>query len=164
MCNMQFQKRQILKIYLAWVEGVPDWNELTIDICLRVNADRKHRTLPDINSGKCAQTIINVIESNQLSSLVIARPKNGYTHQIRSHLAAVQHPILFDALYNPAYKPVPGIKQNTPDRRLMLHAYRLQFVHPATHAPAVFFSAIPRDFIIPKISQDQIDNFLAQFE
>ena len=147
--NLQFQNRETQKIYLAWVEGIPAWSIQTIDIPLRINADRKHRTLPDPLRGTSALTLFNVIEKNEGNTLLAVMPKTGYTHQIRAHLAAIQHPILFDRLYNPKYKPILNGSSKVPERRLMLHAYSLQFVHPTSLASVSFSCPIPDDFILP---------------
>ena len=52
-------------------------------------------------------------------------PITGRTHQLRVHLAALGHPILGDALYADA-----ATAARTP--RLLLHATRLAFAHPAS--------------------------------
>jgi tRNA pseudouridine32 synthase/23S rRNA pseudouridine746 synthase len=55
---------------------------------------------------------------------------------LRVHLQALGHPILGDALYAPP--AVQGLAQ-----RLMLHATRLEFAHPATGRMLCFDSAAP---------------------
>ena len=62
-------------------------------------------------------------------SLVRCWPKTGRTHQIRVHMAHVQHPLVGDATY-------AGKKRQSLDTiwcdRHFLHAETLQFTHPRT--------------------------------
>ncbi|WP_371189116.1 tRNA pseudouridine(65) synthase TruC [Thalassotalea maritima] len=62
-------------------------------------------------------------------SLMRLMPHTGRRHQIRRHLAHLRYPIIGDINYgdnkqNPFFAEHFGVK------RLMLHAYKLQFVHP----------------------------------
>ena len=77
----------------------------------------------DPKNGQYAETQVTRLKQFQnKTSLVQCRLKTGRTHQIRVHLAHHGHPILGDPLYNP-YSKVS---------RLMLHAFKLSFVHPLT--------------------------------
>ena len=64
--------------------------------------------------------------------------ETGRTHQIRVHLAAIDHPVLGDELYG---GPVaPGIS------RPALHAHSLGFDHPGTGQRLRFEAEAPEDF------------------
>ena len=69
-------------------------------------------------------------------SLLTVRLETGRTHQIRVHLAAIDHPLAGDPVYRPG-----------PDRvevpRLFLHARRLGFAHPRTGEQLTFESPLP---------------------
>jgi 23S rRNA pseudouridine1911/1915/1917 synthase len=52
-------------------------------------------------------------------------------------MSALGHPLVSDALYGGAL--AGGLQ------RQALHAWRLAFEHPVTHAPLVFHSALPSD-------------------
>lgn len=148
--NSQFQDRHVKKVYLAWVSGKVDQPLVEISIPLRLNADRKHRTLPDPERGKLARTRVRFLENGDLGSLVAAFPMTGYTHQIRTHLAHIQHPVLFDPLYNPLYKPQKNGQTRLPEHRLMLHSYQLQLAHPVSLQNMHFTAPIPADFLPPR--------------
>ena len=82
------------------------------------------RRIEDINikrwvfdDGKKAKTLYKVLENGDIS-LVEVRLLTGRTHQIRVHFAYHNHPLLGDKLYGLA------------DGALMLHCYKLEFVHP----------------------------------
>ena len=63
----------------------------------------------DARLGKDAETQFRVLQSNQDTSLIEARPLTGRTHQIRVHLADSGHPVLGDALYGPMFdNPQPA--------------------------------------------------------
>ncbi len=67
--------------------------------------------------------------------LVKARPITGKTHQIRRHAAESGFPIVGDTEYGGVAAP-----------RLMLHAHRITFRHPATDQPVTFQASVPRAF------------------
>jgi 23S rRNA-/tRNA-specific pseudouridylate synthase len=139
--NQQFDRREITKTYHAVVAGSPHWQRNSIDLPLRVDGDRKHRTVVDLQRGKAAVSDIEVLSRFQQSTLVAVQPKSGYTHQIRAHLASAGFPILFDSLYrrisHPAFPDIPG--------RLALHALRIAFTHPYTGLTAQLEAPIPAD-------------------
>lgn len=64
----------------------------------------------------------------------------GRTHQIRVHLKSIHHPLVGDEVY--------GSKRKHPFKveRPMLHASRLQFLHPVTDEPQQFEVPVPADF------------------
>lgn len=154
--NSQFQNRHVKKVYLAWVSGEFEQQQIEVSTPLRVNADRKHRTLPDPQRGKPAGTQVRLLESRDFGSFVAAYPSTGYTHQIRSHLAFINHPVLFDPLYNPLYKPQKNGRTHSPEQRLMLHSYQLQFAHPASLHNVIFTAPIPADFLPPLCSTESL--------
>ena len=154
--SMQFAGRAVEKHYLALVDGSVGWQQRTIDLPLRVNADRRHRTRVDHRDGKRASTSVNVLERFDAHALVEALPQTGRTHQIRVHLAAAGHPIIGDPLYG-AGKPLylssfkrrynPGRREERPlIARTALHASRLRFKHPDTDQYVLHEVEPPRDF------------------
>ena len=78
-------------------------------------------------------------------SLLEVTLKTGRTHQIRVHLASEGHPILGDDKYgdfelNKALQRpgmLPGLK------RMFLHAWRLQFNHPASGERVELLTQLP---------------------
>lgn len=80
----------------------------------------------DLMEPKTARTDFRPATADECAGLlpghyVVARLHTGRTHQIRVHLAHLEHPILGDALYGGA-----------PSDRLWLHAWRLGLKHPVT--------------------------------
>lgn len=133
-----FQEKEIKKTYLAILKGkLNKKNGKIITQIGRDPNDRKKMTvIRDDNKGKTAITNYNVISQNNLFTLVKVYIETGRTHQIRVHMKYLGHPILGDRVY--------GRKDS--EKRQMLHAYKLEFLHPVTREPLKFISEIPNDF------------------
>jgi RluA family pseudouridine synthase len=87
-----------------------------------------------------AETDFRLLESFPRGLLVLARPRTGRKHQIRVHLAESGLPILGDERYG------RGADEGQRAPRLMLHAFRLELLHPSTGLPLAIESPWPEDF------------------
>ena len=135
--SLQFQDNKVRKTYLALVVGAPLWDERTVDLPLRADGDRRHRTLVDAGRGKPSTTDYRVLERLGPYSLVEAHPLTGRTHQVRVHLAAMGAPIAVDPLYGTEHpillssfkrRYTPSAREERPLlARLGLHASALGF-------------------------------------
>lgn len=139
--NSKFENRTVEKTYHALVIGNPTWEKTTVDLPLKKDGDRQHRTVIDQQDGKEAITSFSVLERHTDFSLLEAKPKTGRTHQIRVHLAAFGHPIIGDSLYGDLTHP----RHKLLDRQA-LHAYLLSFTHPNSEERIEFQAAYPEDF------------------
>lgn len=142
--NNQFETRQITKTYHALVAGNPPWKEQVISLPLRVNGDRRRRTIVDHQRGKPAVSAVNVLALYDQAALVSVQPHTGYTHQIRAHLAAAGYPILFDQLYRRPTNPSDPILAVA--TRLALHALQISFIHPHSQTRTQLTAPYPQDF------------------
>ena len=135
-----FAQRQVNKQYLACVAGhLPpsdDWQRIDAPIA----ADWPRRPLRIVaDSGQSSQTLWRSLgpcmgqttDGNSAGTWLALRPLSGRTHQLRVHLQHIGHPIWGDAMYAP-----PDVRACAP--RLMLHAQRLAFTHPATGQDLAF--------------------------
>ena len=144
--NGQFEDRCIQKEYHAILMGnPPDWHTTSIDARLRINGDRKHRTIADSINGRPARTDFQVICSAANAALISARPHSGYRHQIRAHLNCLGYTILNEPLYGhpdnyTKHAPIPAIS------RLALHAHSIECVHPSNGEKCQFAAPYPEDF------------------
>ena len=154
--SMQFEKRQVKKVYHALVYGHPLWETLTVDLPLLPDGDPRHRTVVSKRFGKKSVTDFRLIGTCGQYSWIEARPKTGRTHQIRVHLAEKGFSIVCDPLYGGNQKPVrlSEIKRKwngdaEEERpllsRLALHAYKITFTHPKTGEEVTFTADYPRD-------------------
>lgn len=139
--NQAFEKHQVNKTYHAIIIGVPPDQQFEISAPLRVDGDRKHRTVVDMTNGKHAKSTVTVLESNNNFSLIEIKPESGYTHQIRAHLSFAGHPILGDKLYQK-----PGQSQSGLIARTALHAFQISFINPADNNPKTIQADYPEDF------------------
>ncbi len=141
--SLQFENRLTKKHYHAIARGIPDWPEKMVALPLKVNGDRKHRTVVSETDGKPATTLLTILNRYGEVCLVQAIPFSGYTHQIRVHMAAVGLPLIADSLYAP--KNTPAHLTGLIDRPA-LHACTLKFTHPVNQQALEFNAAYPPDF------------------
>lgn len=143
----QFANREVVKKYLALVEGIieVDGGKICQPIA-RGKLERKKMKI-DYSRGRWAETEYKVLarvgkQNNSYSSLhsysfVLLCPKTGRTHQLRVHMKYIGHPIVGDTKYSRKSKLIS---------RQALHAYSLKFKHPRTGEFKEFFAPLPRDF------------------
>ncbi|WP_092949014.1 RluA family pseudouridine synthase [Paracidovorax konjaci] len=139
----QFRERETGKTYLALVTG--DWPDRlkVIDAPLHkyLQADGERRvrvTTADDPDGMRSITLVRVrtrlaarsAEGLPAMTLLEVTIKTGRTHQIRVHLASQGHPIVGDDKYGDF--DLNRRVQKHALRRMFLHAWRLQFNHPAS--------------------------------
>jgi len=136
----QLKARRITREYLALVSGHPDTETGTIDAPL--GRDRRNRTLMSTRTDKPrdAVTHFEVAERLPRTALLRVRLETGRTHQIRAHLAAIDHPVCGDPAYGGR---ACGLRLGL-DRQF-LHATKLMFSHPATGEIHVCESKPPVD-------------------
>jgi len=127
----------IKREYIALVHGVLDHNKGIIDA--PISRHPKVRTkMAVVASGKPAITHFNVMETFKDHTLLHCKLETGRTHQIRVHLAYIKHPVVGDPLY--------GHKASILEDGQLLHAFKLEFVHPQTKKVMVHEAPLPESF------------------
>jgi 23S rRNA pseudouridine1911/1915/1917 synthase len=136
----QFQKRSIKKTYYTIVKGEIRERKGRIEAPLgRSSQDRKRIVVGPLSS-KNAVTVFEIVKRNKKYSFLKVFPLTGRTHQIRSHLKYIGHPVVGDAFYGGPVKIDDKVF-----KRQMLHAYSISFTHPSTSRRLQFTADIPED-------------------
>jgi 23S rRNA pseudouridine1911/1915/1917 synthase len=122
----QLASRSVERVYTALVWGVPSARRGIIDAPIGRSEARRTR-MAVRSEGRPARTEYAVERTwhTPLVALLECRLETGRTHQIRVHLAAIDHPVVGDGAYR-------GVRDSLPLRRPFLHAGALAFDHPAT--------------------------------
>lgn len=129
--------RLIHRRYLCLVHGVPSMPTGTIDA--PIGRDPRHPTRKKVMAGgRPARTHYRTLSEHLVASLLEVELDTGRTHQIRVHLAAINHAVVGDRVYSRRVDPVPV-------PRIFLHATRLQLAHPRTGVDLVVESPLPDD-------------------
>ena len=142
--SMQFEKREVKKVYHCLINGRPLWQDLHVDLPLLPDGDARHRTVVNKRQGKKSVTDFTVLGTCGPYTWIEARPLTGRTHQIRVHLAENKFCIVCDPLYSGNQKPVrlselkkryngDTYEERPLLSRLALHAYQITFTHPVTN-------------------------------
>ena len=142
--------KELSKEYLAAVKGTFVPNKLLVDKAIgkdRHNA-QKMRISP---TGKPSQTEVRLVKTvltvqGQTQSLLLVNLLTGRKHQIRAHLSSLGFPLIGDTLYGGVSSLQRGAKKKHKVPPLMLHAYRVGFIHPMTGAKIVIKTDIPERF------------------
>lgn len=119
----QFERREVKKRYVALLERPTLPAKGTIQLPLCLNPNDRPRQIVHPTLGKEAVTRYEVVGQQDGHTRVHFYPETGRTHQLRVHAAhpeGLNNPIVGDTLYG------------RPDKRLYLHAERLEFTHPVT--------------------------------
>lgn len=155
--NTQFEERKVRKEYRAFIYSKQPFPEhIEIKDPLKVNGDRRHRTIISIRDGKPAATDFHLIQTYGAITEIAAFPHSGYTHQIRAHLHGMGCQILGDTLYSIHDNLFDQLEDSFCITRLFLHSFRIHFLHPISNIPLQFEAVYPDDFnvLINKINKD----------
>jgi len=140
----QFRERQTGKTYLALVRG--QWparlkvldkplHKYVLDGSQAQAGERRVKIVArDDPDGMPSVTLVKLRAASADYSLLEVTIKTGRTHQIRVHLASEGHPIVGDDKYGDfeLNKTLARASAASGLKRMFLHAWRLQFNHPAS--------------------------------
>jgi tRNA pseudouridine32 synthase/23S rRNA pseudouridine746 synthase len=103
-----FEDKQVLKTYVAVLEGVPDRPEGEIDMPLGKVSTREEgwRIVHDLK-GKAARTRWRTLAVKDARAVILFTPETGRTHQLRVHAAqGIGIPIAGDPVYGAGRGPM----------------------------------------------------------
>jgi 23S rRNA pseudouridine1911/1915/1917 synthase len=144
----QFRTRTVEKSYVALVHGSPRENKGTID--RPIARDRWHRTKMTVAAnGREALSMWKVRQRFEKFTLLEVEIKTGRTHQIRVHLASINHPVVGDATYNEGRdNTIANVEIKKAIQKLdrfFLHAEHLAFTHPESTERMSFSIKLPTE-------------------
>ena len=153
--SLQFQNRQVTKVYHAVCEGVHAFKEVDLDGSIRKLGNGK--VCIDHRQGKESLTHVSTIKAYRHYTLVECRPETGRMHQIRIHLSAAGAPIAGDEGYGGSpfylskikrkYHLSKGEEERPLINRLALHAASITFQGLNDESIAVE-APYPKDFAV----------------
>ena len=123
--------------YYAIVEGEMEKKSDTIKSYLKKNSQNLMYSSKKAGDGQLAITHYKVIKSNGTYSLLDVNIDTGRKNQIRVHMGDIGHNIIGDDKYGNPTNPI---------KRLGLHAYELELVHPLTGKTMKFTAPTPKEF------------------
>ena len=136
----QLKDHTMARTYDAIVCGVLKEDSGTVDAPIgRHPTDRKKMCVTERNS-KPAVTHWEVVKRYRSYTHIRCRLETGRTHQIRVHMAYLNHPILGDTVYG---HKKPELGQDSQ----CLHAGALCFRHPRDGRPVMVFAPLPDYFV-----------------
>ncbi len=141
------KNKDVKRNYLAIVDGVISPDTATIDAPIgRDKNNREKMAITDVNS-KEAITHIKVLKRYKKNTLLLCSLETGRTHQIRVHLAYINHPVVNDPIYN---------KKKSTSFGQMLHSTSIEFIHPITKENLHFEVDPPKEFkdYLQKLEED----------
>ena len=137
----QFKVHSINRVYVALVKGIIKEDDIDIDLPIGRNPKDRKKMAVKYKNSKNARTHIHVLRRFYASNvtLIEARLETGRTHQIRVHMAYMNHPLVGDEIYGKKDSKFKVEGQ-------MLHAKVLGFIHPSKNEYVEFNSDLPDEF------------------
>lgn len=135
----QLNEKTTTRKYIALVHGVILEDTATIDAPIGRDKSKRKQMCVTGDNSKDAITHIKVLERYSKATLIECLLETGRTHQIRVHLAYINHPIVNDPVYG--YN-----KMDDKEFGQMLHAKTIGFIHPITKKYLEFTSPVPEEF------------------
>ena len=144
----QFHDRKVYKSYVALVHGSIRRESGKVEE--KIGRDKFSRTKMAISkNGRNALSLWNVRRRFEKFTLLDVEIKTGRTHQIRVHLAFLNHPVVGDETYNEGRdNTIADIKIRQAIQsldRFFLHAEKLSFTHPKTKEKMEFHAPLPKE-------------------
>lgn len=139
----QFAERKTQKEYLVLVYGTPGKNSGTISFKLARSKNKGRMVAHPSTSeeGKEAITHFEILQKFKTTTLLAVTIETGRTHQIRTHLRAMNLPVVGDPIYKKTY--MKNIKPLSLPR-LFLHAHKLTIPLPNGETGR-FISPLPKE-------------------
>jgi len=143
--NKLFYDNSMKKSYLAVVRGFTDDNGI-VDYALKAENGNMQESITSYNC--IDRTELPLPYSGQTTSrysLLKLMPKTGRMHQLRKHMAHINHPIIGDRPHG-CNKQNKLFKEKWEMTSMLLHAYSLEFEHPITNENIIIKAELSEEF------------------
>ncbi|KTC93009.1 MULTISPECIES: 23S rRNA pseudouridine(1911/1915/1917) synthase RluD [Legionella] len=145
----QMQAREVQRNYLTLVQGhLISGGEINT---FYGRHPRNRLKMAVCAQGREAITLYSIRKQYHDFTLLNVQLMTGRTHQIRVHMAHINHPVVGDPLYGGRMRFPADATEELRDlfkqfHRQALHACRLSFTHPETEETLTFEANLPDDF------------------
>lgn len=144
--SSQFATRKVEKVYHALVCGEMQRDKGEIRAAIARHPSHRKRMAVSDDTGREARTSYRVLERLRATTLVEVALHTGRTHQIRVHFQFLGYPVVGDLTYGQRQNRRLEELVSFAAPRVMLHAFRLAFIHPRTGKRVHFEAPLPQDF------------------
>lgn len=163
--SILFSENKVNKTYLCLVRGFTDL-EGSIEKELKKEGEGKlQKALTHYKSLQQQTVAIEISKYPQSRfSLLEVKPVTGRMHQIRRHLAHLRHPIIGDVRYGDRHYN-HYMKEQLDCENLLLHAYKMEFMHPVSGELIEITAPLPEEFkIVLKLFNFSMEQVLLRNE
>ncbi|MGB9095940.1 23S rRNA pseudouridine(1911/1915/1917) synthase RluD [Erwinia sp.] len=144
------QLREITREYEAVAIGKMTAGGTVDEPISRHSTKRTHMAVHP--TGKPATTHYRIMEHFRVHTRLRLRLETGRTHQIRVHMAHINHPLVGDQLYGGRPRPPKGASESfiamlRKFDRQALHATMLRLYHPISGIEMEWHAPLPQDMV-----------------
>lgn len=157
--TQSLQAREIVREYEAIAQGLMTAGGKVDKKIGRHPTKRTHMAV--VPQGKEAVTHYRVMHKYRAHTHIRLRLETGRTHQIRVHMAHINHPLVGDPVYGGRPRPIKGMTEDLKlatqkFRRQALHAAMLSLEHPQTGEIMTWHADLPQDMqnLLTVLNQD----------
>jgi len=136
----QMKRHEVIKRYLALVEGIVELDKGSIDAPIGRDPRHRQQMTITVTDSREARTHFWVVKRFHHHTLLRLQLETGRTHQIRVHLQAIGHSVVGDLVYC-----TRNARKRMALQRQFLHAHQLEFIHPTTDVKMSFELPLPPD-------------------
>ncbi|WMY96313.1 MAG: 23S rRNA pseudouridine(1911/1915/1917) synthase RluD [Arsenophonus sp.] len=149
--SKDIKNRKVIREYDAVVNGLIQCNGIVNQPVGRHPIKRIHMAIHKL--GKPAITHYKIVEKFRIHTRVKLRLETGRKHQIRVHMAHINHHILGDPVYHGSIRSLKGFSESfitmlKKFNRQALHASKLRLYHPITGNLMEWYVDLPEDMLM----------------
>jgi 23S rRNA pseudouridine1911/1915/1917 synthase len=156
--SKQLQDKSMGRYYIAVVTPPLKEDVTIIESNIGRSAHNRLKMASGLAHGKTAKTMFKhlALSEDENMQLIACKLFTGRTHQIRVHLESINRHILGDHIYGISPKQEKA-------ERVLLHAYLIYFIHPATKEKLYFkaeFDEIMKETIYKKFDTEILNEVI----